>query len=829
MADRKSARREAQKPSRPAARKAPRPFTLSAGWAALVLGLLTVLFFHELVIGGKTFVSPDTSAPAGFVRMGEQSLYKDHVYPLWNPFVFLGMPSFASGTYNPLIYPPDWPLALLNQVVPLPDMTWMILYYFLGAWFMFLLARELGARPEGALLAAASFVFAPNLVAVGSGGHGSQLVDSAYLPLMLWLAARWLKRGGLHHLAWLALAGGFQLLRAHVQICFYTWLAIALYVAVEWVAALAKRRADLPSLTARAAAILAAAGLAFGLAGFYNLPLQDYARWSTRGGSEGGGVGMSYATAWSLAPYELPSVLVPWWVGFGGRTYWGGMPFTDYPNAYLGVIAVLLAVPAFLANGAPRIFALLTAALALFIAFGSHSPLYGFLYDHLPLFNKFRVPVMIIILFQLAVALGAAWGWSAILSGGVSRAGEPRVRAGRVGRLLIVLAGLLALALVAGVMGQGAWRASYVALATSHRTAMQLGAPQGPLAFTAATAEFVWQKLVSSLGRACLLGLLAIGVAWFARRGKIPAPLASAGVLLLLLFELWPVSAQVMGPFVGDVTERNLEAGRDDVVEFLEKQGPPGTVRILPDEFQSNRFAGFGLASLGGYHAAKPRLVQDLFDRKLQMNFDWLRLLSVDYIVQHSEFEAPPPYLRSVYKGSAYVYANLAALPRATLVGSYAVVQPAEAILDSVRSATREMMDFTYLEQDPHLQLGPVAGGHVRITSYRLNDVTVDVETPGPALLRLAEAWYPDWTARVDGRPTPVLKADYLLRAVHVPAGRHQVVFRFESPAVRRGLIVSLISLVVVLAGFAASWWMWRRGPAAGGQAQRPVTGEEAA
>ncbi len=84
-------------------------------------------------------------------------------------------------------------------------------------------------------------------------------------------------------------------------------------------------------------------------------------------------------------------------------------------------------------------------------------------------------------------------------------------------------------------------------------------------------------------------------------------------------------------------------------------------------------------------------------------------------------------------------------------------------------------------------------------------------------------------TARVDGRPTPVLKVDYLLRAVQVPAGRHQVVFRFESPAVRRGLLVSLISLVVVLAGFAASWWMRRRGPAAGGQVQRPVTGEEAA
>ncbi len=813
MADRKPVRREARKPARPAAPKTSRPFTLTGRWAALVLGLLTVLFFHELVLGGKTFVSPDTMEPAGFVRMGEQSLYRDHVYPLWNPFVFLGMPSFASGAYNPLIYPPDWPLALLNKVVPLPDMTWMILYYFLGALFLFFLARELGARPEGALLGAAAFVFAPNLVAVGSGGHGSQLVDSAYLPLMVWLAVRWLRRGGLHHLAWLALAGGFQLLRGHVQICFYTWVAIALYAVVEWVAALARRRSDLLPLTGRAFAIAAAAAVAFGLAGFYNLPLRDYARWSIRGTAEGGGVGMGYATAWSLAPYELPSALVPWWVGFGRETYWGGMPFTDYPNIYLGVVAVLLAVPAFLANGAPRIYALLLAGLSLVIAVGRHSPVYGLLYDHLPLFNKFRVPVMIIVLFQLAAALGTAWGWSAILPGGDPKAEEPRVRARRVGRVLIVLGGLLALALVVGVMGQGLWRGSYIAMVLQHKSGFVLGTPQGPQSYSPETASLVWQRFVSSLGRACLLGLLVVGVAWFARRSRIPALLATAVALALLLGELWPVSAQVMGRFVGDVAERNLEAGRDDVVDYLEKQGPPGHFRILPDEIQSNRFAGFGIASLGGYHAAKPRLFQDFADRRLQGNLDWMRLLNVAYIVQHGEFESTPPYLRLVYKGSADVYANLTALPRATLVGGYAVVRPAKAILDSVGMGARDMADFTYLEQDPHLALGPIRGGRVRIVSYRLNDVTIDVDTPGPALLRLADEWYPDWQARVDGKPTPVLRSDYLLRAVYVPAGRHRVVFRFESAAVRQGLLVTLASLVLVLVGFAASWVTRRRGP----------------
>jgi len=830
MSDRKSTRRDVQKPAHPASPKAGRPFTLTARWAALILGLLTVVFFHQLVFDGKTFVSPDAMNPVGFVRIGEQSLYQEHVYPLWNPYVFLGMPSFASGAYNPLIYPPDWPLALVNKVVPLPDMTWMLLYYFLGGLFMFYLARELGARAEGALLAAVAFVFAPNLVAVGSHGHGSQLVDSAYLPLMLWLTVRWLRRGGLHHLAWLALAGGFQLLRAHVQICFYTWIAIAIYLVVEWVAALLKRRGELLPLTLRALGVALAAGLAFGIAGFYNLPLQDYARFSIRGGGAGGGVGMDYATAWSMAPYELPAVLVPGWVGFGGATYWGGMPFTDYPNAYLGVVAVLLAIPAFLAGGAPRVFALVLAGLSLIVAFGRYFPAYGFLYDHLPLFNKFRVPVMVIILFQLAVTLGTAWGWSAILPGGDPGGAEPRVRARRVGNLLIVLAGVLALALVVGVMGQGLWREAYVKLALAHKGGMTMGLAQGPTSFSAQEAALAWQGFVSGLGRACLLGLLAIGLAWFARRGRLPALVATGGVLLLLLFELWPVSARVMEPTIGDVSHRTSFGGRDGVIEFLEKVGPPGTFRILtPDDPLATRYAGYGISSIGGMHAAKPRLFQDFADLRAQMNLDFMRLLNIRYLVTEREFPSAPGFVQLVYQGDGmFVYDNISALPRATLVDHYKVIQPGKAILDSIRFGTRDMARFSYLEQDPGIELGSAAGGQVRITSYRLNDVTVEVETPGPVLLRLADLWYPDWTARVDGKLTPILKADYLLRAVVVPAGRHRIEFRYESTAVMRGLLLSLLSLLVVLGGFAWAWWK-SRGPLAAGSGMRSETREEVA
>jgi hypothetical protein len=801
MSSRKTVQRQpaadasrARAPAAAAARVA-RPRSLTAAWAAAIVAVLVVLFFHEVVVGGKTFVSPDATAPAGFVRIGEHSLYQQHVYPLWNPYVFLGMPSFASGTYNPLIYPPDWPVAILQKMLPLPDLTWMLIYYVLAGFSMFLLAREWGARAEAALLAGVAFLFAPNLIAVGSHGHGSQLVDSAYLPFMLWLATRWLRRGGTVHLAALALAGGFQMLRGHVQICFYTWLAIGVYALVEWVASL--RTPERRAVTLRMVGIGCAAVLAVGLAGFYNLPLSDYAKYSIRGSSEGGGVGREYATQWSLAPYELPAAVVPGWVGFGGETYWGGMPFTDYPNVFVGIVVAVLALPAFLANGVPRATAILLAVLALLIAFGRHFPLYGLLYDHLPLFNKFRVPVMIVLLFQLAAALGLAWGWSTVLE----EAGRDDARGRRLDRMMMVAAAVLIAALLLATAGRHALEGAYVATATQHGTT-----PGRPFPTELARAAF--EAFASDLVRASLLGLAAIGLAWAARRRSLPHAIATAGVLLLLIIELWPVSGRVMLPTLGDPMQRDQALERDDVVEFLEKQGDAGSFRVLPfAEFQSNRLAGFGIASVGGYHAAKPRIAQDLIETQLMSrdrppSFTWMRLLNVRFIVLPQPIDPAPPGWALVHQGSQVVYENALALPRATVVGHVAVVTPAKAILDSVAAGTHESSAWTFMTEDPRVALGSTLGATAHIRSYALNQVVVDVTTPGPALLRLADLWYPDWTARVDGRSAPVLRADYLLRAVPVPAGSHQVVFRFESRALRRGLLLSLASLAIVLVLF---------------------------
>jgi hypothetical protein len=115
-----------------------------------------------------------------------------------------------------------------------------------------------------------------------------------------------------------------------------------------------------------------------------------------------------------------------------------------------------------------------------------------------------------------------------------------------------------------------------------------------------------------------------------------------------------------------------------------------------------------------------------------------------------------------------------------------------------------------FLERDPGVKLEPLTGGSAKLTSYRLNDVTVDVDVPGPALLRLADLWYPDWTVLVDDKPATLLKADYMLRAVAVPTGHHIVRFEYRSAAVRQGLMLSLLSFAVALGLVLAGWFASR-------------------
>jgi hypothetical protein len=772
-------------------------------WASAIFFVVLCVVFRAIILGGQTFVSPDATAPLGFVRVGEQAL-KAGVYPLWNPYVFTGMPSFASGAYNPLIYPPDWPVGFVQHLLPLPDVSWMLLYYFLAGLGTYLLARAWGAGQAAAIVAGVAFMATPNLVANGAHGHGSQMVNEAYLPWILWITSRLWQGGRWSDAAWLALLVGFQLLRGHVQIAYYGLLAVGLYSAFELVRRLAEKEGS-RAVALRLVQLAVALGLGLALSAFFSLPIREYAHWSIRGDAGSGGVSYDYATGWSLGPLETLTFLVPGALGFGGATYWGTMPFTDFPN-YMG-IAILAAAFLALAAGKRRFYAtylLVLAGLALLVALGKHSAFYNFLFLHLPYFNKFRVPVMVLILMQLAVCVLAGLGLTAL-----AEAAKDAKARGRLQLWTGILLGAAAIALLTGLAGD-TWHATYAQAAAASRAGMDAGA-----------IEQGYRDFVADLVRVSFFALVSLGGLFLMLRGRLAPAIAIGLVGVVTLFDLLPVDTRLMQGVLGAPRELSAASEKDDVVDFLlqRKQQEP-EFRIFPvREFQSNRYAGFALASLGGYHAAKPRIYQAFLDaddrRAMQSPIAW-RLLNVRYVV-YPGLLPPGLGLTEVFRGqNDIVYRFEGALPRATVVPSFRIV-PADRQIAVFTDTTSDPANVTWLTADPGVK--PAPGGSVRIDAYGLNTVKLTSDTPGPSIVRLADLMFPGWEVTVDGAKAKALTADFMLRAVAVPAGHHAIVWTYHDAAFERGRAISLTAAALIALLFAASWFGGRKKAGPGGMA----------
>ncbi|MCG8607988.1 hypothetical protein MJD09_23755, partial [bacterium] len=373
-----------------------------------ILLVLLLIFFSEVMFGGKTFMPPDKLNSASARPFIDESFDKG-TYPKWNPYIFSGMPSFASlqsALYVDLIE--DVTYGLPSKVLPIPPFTRVLINYFLLALLTyFVLMKKTGAR-TAALLASVALTFQPQIISFTAFGHNTKIATAVLIPIIYLLLDELLKKPRLHYFAFLAISVGLQLLRAHTQIAYYTWMMMGLVV-LFWLVESIKKKQPVQDVLKSLGLVAGSLLLGVAMSSWLYLSVHEYAEYSIRGG--GTGLDYIYATNWSFSPKELVTFLVPSFMGFGGDTYWGPMPFTDYP-LYPGIVALFLAGMAVLLKRDRNVILLsLMTALALVISFGKHLPiLYGPLFEFLPFFNKFRVPNMIHILIAFAIAALAGLG-----------------------------------------------------------------------------------------------------------------------------------------------------------------------------------------------------------------------------------------------------------------------------------------------------------------------------------------------------------------------------------------------------------------------------------
>jgi len=796
---------------------------------ALVLWLLLAVLYPGPVLQGRVFLSSDSGNADAFGLVGDASLAAGH-YPLWNPYLFAGMPSFGSLAYARYVYPPAQFFNFLQQKMHFVPLTWLIAHLIFGGLGMMWLLSRWKLPTAALLMGAVIFLLFPKVVAWGVHGHGSKLGAAMYLPWIVGWVLRvqdngpWERR--LRAVGMLGLLLGLQFLRGHVQITYYTlatvgWLAL-------WNMILPFEEAlRQVALVVRARRLgLVVAGLVVGalIGAVLLVPVHDYAAISIRGQDTagGGGVGLAYATGWSLAPDELGTLVLPAAAGFGKATYLGLMPFNDYPN-YLGFLLLLLAAGAW-RRQTWSLMAVLLVFVFLVVLASFGQGFYAFLYDHLPFFNKFRVPSMILILVAFSVALLAPRSIAAWQEGQLAF-GRPLV--------LPALLGCLGLLCLLGG-GAGLAESSYVGQLTA--LAAKGGKQAAPVLLDQA-----WALHKASLVRIGLLCLAAGGALWFSLRNDTFRRRGLVWVLVGLVgLDLAAVDQQIIHPEKSLRTVVNdgrggarLAAAQALVQEYVPREvartGPAaGTVAVsagheriwpLGNYGGQNLWLADGIRSLGGYHPAKLARYEQIrkrlySERPAGRLANWLggAVVVYDQEFAPAQLEAlralgldldPKP----VMTGPPAVYRNRAALPRARLVSQWRLVASLPEkdalgpFLDGVGSGEVDVRNTVYLAQQPD----PVPLSTARdlpapeFVTDGMDDVTLRVDSPVPALVLLADMMAPGWQVEVDGVARPLLTADLVLRAVAVAAGPHTVRFHYSDPAVRRGLTLTLIGVILML------------------------------
>ncbi len=830
------------------------PTELRPAGLALVMLIAALVWMHpEITWKGAVYSSSDTQAAAAFQSAGQRSLEAGE-YPYWNPFVFTGMPSFASLAYNPGVYPLTAPLHAVREFLNLPPMTWLLFHLWLMGVGMTGYLRWRGASWASATVGGVLFMSLPKILAWSAYGHGTKVGTFAWFPWAIWTAEAALRKSSLRWAAALALVLSMQLLRAHVQIVYYTVMTIAIWVGAQAWAEL--RGGGCRSRLGRSVVWVGLAGLlALGVAATLYLPVLEYQGWSIRGASGGGAAAATsaydYATSWSMRWSEIATFWWPTAVGYGRAAYVGGMPFTDYPH-YLGLPLLLLAAFGVATRRDRWSWAAMSVVLlSTLVALGKYGPVYRLFYDILPGFQKFRVPVMILCIQHFAVVVLAAGGLDSVAER--LRGTRPRwmglpLAAGLV-FTGVVLVGL-------GSVGSTAWQ-SWLQDHWS-QLAQSAGRGRPPFAAMQAVAEI-------ATGDALRLGLVLValvGVGVGMGRRRLSATVGIALIGMLLFIDIWRVDLVLLHPERGlpslarqgqqvvaapsEAVVRHLRAFEEYTAPselstwLLEQSTRPRVWPILGPRATDNVLAARGIVSLGGYYAAKLKVYEDLRERLYapgRPEVKLANLLAAEFVLSPQSFsEETLAALRRMgldlgseaeYVGEeGVVYRNLSSGPRAWLVHRVELeeagqtttgVLPSTSVLDRVVAPSFAVADRAIVSGPPDPLPAPASGPErVELRKETFHRLEYEVESTANALVVFAEIWYPQWHARVDGKRVELLRADLALRAVAVPAGQHVVELEYVAGSHRVGEWIRALSLLVILAGWLFPLLLRRRTSAPG-------------
>ena len=801
--------------------------------AAFVLFFgLSALYFSPQ-FAGEELPQHDVVQYEGMVRDIRLQRAETGEDPQWTGGMFGGMPAYLIN----VAYPAQAVKNTVGAVVRVIDAPAAFLFFaMLGMWLMLLMV---GVNPWVGIVAALAYGLSTYLLLIIGAGHVTKSWALVYAPLMMGGIYCTLRRNPWIGGAATALFASLQIGVNHPQITYYFLMAAALFWLSEGFFALRGKR--LRDFAKRTAVLLAAGVLAVG-SNFSPLwyTLQ-HTRDTIRGGSElaaadksdgASGLDLEYATAWSYGPAESWNLLIPDFMGgdsmrsfssdgevagalreyglseLAGQlpAYWGDQPFTAGPT-YLGAVSLFLALMGcLLARGRDKWWAIAATVLALLLAWGRHfMPFTELFFTYLPGYDKFRTVSMILVIAQWTVPLLGAVGLMYLWR----NREEDRTRFRRaLAWSLGVVGGLCLLFAVAGsaIFDFGRQAAEEQMTATFGNWFRQAGmtaelrqgldAELGRTTAEAMAAERV-SIMQADAWRSFVFVLLAAGAVFlylrrWCGRGVLVALLGVWMAVDLVSVDLRYLSADDFVP-----ARRNRVMPTEADRRILQDKEPGYRVLNLTVSPFNDATTSYFHRSVGGYHGAKLARYQDLIEWYLtDLDESVLDMLNTRYVIV-----SPDSVIRrETSLGAAWFVEGILATDSAR----EEIERLGEVDLRRVAVIRRDDLGKS-ARLEPESREGGFEGS-IRLTEYRPNCLKYEYSADRPAVAVFSEIFYDKgWTAYVDGEEVPAFRADYVLRALQLPAAEHGTVeWRFRAPKWRAVESVTLVSSLAILAGCAA-------------------------
>jgi len=773
---------------------------------AMIVGFVVVsLLYFNPVLQGKAIFQSDIMQYIGMAKQQNEFRADTGEETYWTNSAFGGMPTYQLGAKYPHNYIKQLDYTL--RFLPRPA---DYLFLYLLSFYILLLVLKVDYKLAG--LGALAFGFSTYLIIILGVGHNAKAHAIAYMPLVLAGIISTFQKRYMFGTLLTAIALGLELSANHFQMTYYLMLLVLVMGAVYlWEAF---KKSELPHFFKSVGLLLGSVFIAIGLNASNIMATQEYVKESTRSQSEltinpdgspkevTKGLDKDYITEYSYGIVESFNLFIPRFMGGGtyddagensatyhafralganaiqaregakdAPLYWGDQPIVEAP-AYVGAVILFLFVLAlFLVKGRLKWWLLGGAIMSLLLSWGKNLDFLTNLFiDYFPLYDKFRAVSSIQVILELCIPVLAIFGLHRLLND--FERSEEKLKV--LKNTVVITAGIaLTFILFRGLF-------DFVGLRDG-----QFIQTYGPDFISAIKEDRKSVYTVDSI-RTLVLVLLSAGVIWLFLKQKLSESRVIIAFAVLILFDLVGVDRRYVNEdnFVSSIQVNKPYTANPADTEILKDKSHYRVWDVTSGGTKANYFHN----SLDGYHAAKMRRYNELYDFHIRKNnMEVINMLNTKYIIAQGEEGQPVVYDNPDANGNAWFVSNVISAESANdaIQGLDSLNTKVTAVIEKF-----QMGETFKVDSLTSISLVEFTPKYLKYESNNSND--------GFAVF--SEIYYGQgWQAYVDGVEAPHIRVNYVLRGMEIPAGNHTIEFKFEPQVVKTGSSIALASSVLVL------------------------------